>query len=153
MICAKVENGVVVNSALWEKCPDGWIDSDAGIGWTYDGSVFAPPEAPPTTTEQLQQQAKSTRDTAISAPILLPDTDALYQMDYAALANIERAKRKAERTNTTSAMWRLNDNTWRETTLDELNLLIELADERFEAVWLAFHEWDAGDKSEPFVVE
>ena len=51
MICLKIENGVVVNSAIFESAAEGWIESTggAGIGWGYSGGVFTPPA-----TEQTQ---------------------------------------------------------------------------------------------------
>jgi hypothetical protein len=48
MQCAIVENGVVVNSVIADA-PQGenWIESDAGIGYAYDGNTFTAPPLPP----------------------------------------------------------------------------------------------------------
>lgn len=32
MKCVKIENGIVVNSAIFDEAPDGWVESNAGIG-------------------------------------------------------------------------------------------------------------------------
>ncbi len=36
MKCVKIENGIVINSAIFDKAPTGWVKSDAGIGDLYD---------------------------------------------------------------------------------------------------------------------
>lgn len=62
----RVENGMVANATSFEgEKPDGWdapniwIQSDTvGLGWSYDGSVFTPPDPipdPPPTPEQLRK--------------------------------------------------------------------------------------------------
>jgi hypothetical protein len=50
---AIVENGVVVNIAVSEyPLADNWHESEAQIGWTYDGKEFhAPPPPPPPPVE------------------------------------------------------------------------------------------------------
>lgn len=46
MKCVLIEDGVVVNSALFEVCPSNWIESDAGIGFSCVDGVFSAPEKP-----------------------------------------------------------------------------------------------------------
>lgn len=55
---AIIENGVVVNTVVWDGSTD-WtaptgaqvvpipVGADVGIGSTYDGSTFTPPPPPP----------------------------------------------------------------------------------------------------------
>ena len=43
MKCVKIENDVVVNSALFDVCGDGWVESDASIGWIYLNGEFSAP--------------------------------------------------------------------------------------------------------------
>lgn len=53
-VYAVVEDGMVVNTVLWDGVSD-WggskgvvvelsDDSEVGIGWSYDGELFTPPE-------------------------------------------------------------------------------------------------------------
>lgn len=66
MRCVQVENGIVTNAALWGECPTGWIESSAGISWTYaDGEFTAPTvEAVELTTQQKIDALESTQISA-----------------------------------------------------------------------------------------
>lgn len=58
---AVIESGVIVNAVLaddafassqgWQPMPPG-----AGIGWTFDGSTWAPPAAPSVTAEAVRAE-------------------------------------------------------------------------------------------------
>jgi len=57
MICLLVESGVVINSAVFDEVPNGWVAQadGAGIDWTDngDGTFTAPPKPPePPMTDQ-----------------------------------------------------------------------------------------------------
>lgn len=106
----------------------------------------------PLSKEQLSQQAKSTRDTAISENITVFDCEWQVLNDA---ADIRKVIQDAEITNASeddSVMFRLADNSWRETTLSELKQVLAAQVERKRAIWVKFGLWDAGDKSEPFEV-
>lgn len=49
MRAAKIENGVVVNIAIFDELPDGWVDTGdqrVNIGWSFEpDDVFIAPEA------------------------------------------------------------------------------------------------------------
>lgn len=115
---------------------------------------------PTPTTNQLSQQAKMTRESAIQNFHSVVALDgAEFDADEKALGNINRAIRFGESNNlpeTTEQEWRLADNSWRMTTLAEireLKFLVEQAiDTHFQNVWTQFNAWDSGDKSQPFEV-
>jgi hypothetical protein len=66
---AQVENGVVVNVAMFDSdnLPDwasSWVDAadDTAVGGTYDGVTFTPPPAPAPTEEEIRAR----RDTLLA---------------------------------------------------------------------------------------
>lgn len=85
MIFCQIENGVVVNRAVfagalpadWED-RDSWIaDETAQIGWTYDGQNFHEPAAP--TAVITSQAVDAERDRRIAGTFTF--NGALYQLD------------------------------------------------------------------------
>ena len=152
MKCVKVENGIVVNSAMWESCPDGWVESDAGKGWTYENGVFSAPKAAELSDIELALQneanAKSLRDASIDADIEM--FGEIYQVD-----NISLTISKSEKIGATeddSIMYRLRNNLYRETTLAELREIEIAMIVRERSAWDQFYDWDNGDKLSSFVV-
>ena len=113
---------------------------------------------PKPTDEQLNSQAKVTRDDAIESYKGTVEFDgSLFDSSGVSLNNINRAIRIAERDDleeTYLHSWRLADNSWRDTTLAELRevkkLIEQDLDRIFESVWLQFIEWDFGDKKSTF---
>ncbi len=113
---------------------------------------------PKPTDEQLNSQAKVTRDDAIESYKGAVTFDgAEFDSNGNSIDNINRAIRMAERDGleeTHSHTWRLADNSWRDTTLAELREIKKLIeqdlDRIFESAWLQFSDWDSGDKKSPF---
>ncbi|AUR86623.1 hypothetical protein NVP1087A_42 [Vibrio phage 1.087.A._10N.261.45.F9] len=101
---------------------------------------------------QIAQQAKQTRDTAISADIIALEVE--WQMLDDA-SDVRKVLQDSEITNAVdsdSVQFRLADNSWRTTTLAELKQVLALHVSRKREVWAQFNEWDDGDKSQPFEV-
>lgn len=112
---------------------------------------------PEPTTEQLNAQAKATRNDAIERyKGTVEFNGALFDSSKETVDNINYAVRRASQSGATSAHWRLADNSWLETTLDEIVQVRELVqvavDENFENVWNQFTTWDNGDKHHHFKV-
>lgn len=67
MIIAQIENGVVVNVIAIDpdrrpSFTNGWPEAgEAGPGWTYDGSTFAPPAVPSATITTAMVNAERNR--------------------------------------------------------------------------------------------
>lgn len=79
MIGLKVENGVVINSAVFDEIPEGWHEAKdgAGIGWTRGpGGKFSPPvrePAPePTVPEQIEALERKVTARRLREAILTP---------------------------------------------------------------------------------
>lgn len=108
---------------------------------------------PAKTTDEIQLEAQQLRDELTESNIELGETGAIYQIDARSRDNISQANIKAGGSGDLTRQWRLSDNTWRETSLDELNSLVLSYINRKELIWNAFAEWDSGDKSEPFELE
>lgn len=149
------------NNKLYEKSGIDWrvdegLQSLDGLRVATDEEVAAVLN-PQTTPDQLSQQAKATRDTLISANIAVESvqSSAEWQMLDDA-RDIRKILQDAEITNATdtdSVMFRLADNSWRETTLAELKQVLAAHVARKREVWAHFNEWDSGDKSQPFEVK
>lgn len=68
MICIKSENNVVVDSAIFDSCPSGWIEqpTGVGIGWTDNGDgTYSAPVKPAPTAEEVAAEARGKRDRLI----------------------------------------------------------------------------------------
>lgn len=71
MQLAQVEDGIVVNAIEVEpgNIPDwaaGWpqLSGEAWIGWSWDGTSYSPPEAPPPTLEEYRAAVQAHVDAA-----------------------------------------------------------------------------------------
>jgi hypothetical protein len=96
--------------------------------------------------------ATRTRKDALSTVAL---NGHVYDTNARAILSITKTVRLAEEKNaaeTTTANWRLADNTSRLTTLAELRQLLALDDAQFVDVWDQFNAWLAGDRDTAFKV-
>lgn len=99
MRLAQVADGIVIN--VIEVDPQGvpvwatgWPEAgEAGIGWTFDGSTFSPPEAPPPTVEDYRAAvqahvdavaASHLYDGGVSLASYLGSTNAVWAAEAAA---------------------------------------------------------------------
>ena len=124
-----------------------------GLRVATDAEVAAVLNPPKSTDEQIAQQSKQARDEAISANISVLDAE--WQMVDDA-RDVRKVLQDADVTGalyTDSFMFRLADNTWRETTLVELKQVLAAHVARKRDVWAQFNAWDSGDKSQPFEVK
>ena len=103
------------------------------------------------TEEQILYISKQNRNSAV-------DTDLLFDNVYFQVtddcADIKSSLQEASvlgLEDSYSQLWRLADNTWRQTTIAEAKQIVALFVERKQKVWAAFAEWDLGDKSSIFV--
>jgi hypothetical protein len=65
MIGLLVENGVVVNAAVFDTLHEGWVRAvgGAGIGWIHNGDgTFSAPPMPPPTADELAATERLWRD-------------------------------------------------------------------------------------------
>ena len=102
---------------------------------------------------QNERQAKQARDNAISSDIECKG--ALWQClsdakDIRKVINDAETISSAE---TDTAMFRLADNTWRETSLAELREVLIAFVIRKRDIWQQFGVWDASDKLTAFEVK
>jgi len=61
----KVKNGVVVNAAVFNKIPTGWVKApdSVGIGWIDNGDgTFSAPAVPAPTADELAATGRGWRD-------------------------------------------------------------------------------------------
>ena len=103
------------------------------------------------TQDQILTISKQNRNSAV-------DTDLLFDNVYFQVSNdcadIKSSLQEAAilgLEDSYSQLWRLADNTWRQTTIAEAKQIVALFVERKQKVWAAFAEWDAGNKTEVFV--
>ena len=103
------------------------------------------------TRDQILTISKQNRNSAV-------DTDLLFDNVYFQVtddcADIKSSLQEASvlgLEDSYSQLWRLADNTWRQTTIAEAKQIVALFVERKQKVWAAFAEWDLGDKSSIFV--
>ena len=103
------------------------------------------------TQNQILTLSKQNRDSAVDTDILF---DNVYFQVTDDCADIKSALQEASvlgLEDSYSQLWRLADNTWRQTTIAEAKQIVALFVERKQKVWAAFAEWDLGDKSSIFV--
>ena len=103
------------------------------------------------TQDQILTISKQNRNSAV-------DTDLLFDNVYFQVSNdcadIKSSLQEAailSLEDSYSQLWRLADNTWRQTTIAEAKQIVALFVARKQKVWAAFAEWDLGDKSSIFV--
>ena len=103
------------------------------------------------TEEQMLYISKQNRDSAVNADLLF---DNVYFQVTDDCVDIKSSLQEASvlgLEDSYSQLWRLADNTWRQTTIAEAKQIVALFVERKQKVWAAFAEWDLGDKSSIFV--
>lgn len=108
---------------------------------------------PPPTTEQLQQQAKVTRDAAISANLAALDCEWQVLNDAEDIRKVIGDAETVSALDTDIEMFRLANNTWRETTIAELRQVLAAHVARKRSIWSQFGAWDNGTKDSPFTIE
>ena len=105
------------------------------------------------TQNQILTLSKQNRDSAVDADILF---DNVYFQVSNDCADIKSSLQEASilgLEDSYSQLWRLADNTWRQTTIAEAKQIVALFVARKQKVWAAFAEWDLGDKSSVFTYE
>ena len=103
------------------------------------------------TKNRILTLSKQNRDSAVDADILF---DNVYFQVINDCADIKSSLQEASvlgLEDSYSQLWRLADNTWRQTTIAEAKQIVALFVARKQKVWAAFAEWDSGDKSSVFV--
>ena len=103
------------------------------------------------TQDQILTISKQNRNSAVDADILF---DNVYFQVINDCADIKSSLQEAAilgLEDSYSQLWRLADNTWRQTTIAEAKQIVALFVERKQKVWAAFAEWDLGDKTSVFV--
>lgn len=117
-------------------------------------------DTPCPTVEQLQEQAKSTRDNAIDSFVGKVIFDgSSFQASKRSKLDMDGAIRKGALQgylDTDPRPWRLTDNTWRDTTLGEIKQIVDMVEleilQNWESIWSQFNIWDAGAKDTPFII-
>lgn len=97
--------------------------------------------------------AKSVRDTAISANLTALDCEWQVLNDAEDIRKVIGDAEIIGAGETETEIFRLADNTWRETTLAELRQVLAAHVARKRGIWAQFGAWDNGPKTEPFVIE
>ena len=116
-----------------------------------DNNVVEVEESSLLTESQILTLSKQNRDSAVDADILF---DNVYFQVINDCADIKSSLQEASvlgLEDSYSQLWRLADNTWRQTTIAEAKQIVVLFVARKQKVWAAFAEWDLGDKSSIFV--
>ena len=116
-----------------------------------DNNVVEVEESFLLTESQILTLSRQNRDSAVDADILF---DNVYFQVTDDCADIKSSLQEASvlgLEDSYSQLWRLADNTWRQTTIAEAKQIVALFVERKQKVWAAFAEWDLGDKSSIFV--
>ena len=103
------------------------------------------------TQNQILTLSEQNRDSAVNAVLLF---DNVYFQVIDDCADIKSSLQEAAilgLEDSYSQLWRLADNTWRQTTIAEAKQIVALFVARKQEVWAAFAEWDSGNKTEVFV--
>ena len=140
----KLRNEVVIESDL-DYCISNIILNNGVIEETQEDTTL--------TRDQILTISKQNRDSAVDADILF---DNVYFQVSNDCADIKSSLQEASilgLEDSYSQLWRLADNTWRQTTIAEAKQIVALFVERKQKVWAAFAEWDLGDKSSIFTYE
>lgn len=104
---------------------------------------------PSVSTEELEGQAKVSRDEAIDAPIEVHGV--LWDIDSTSRDRMLTAIRAAGRNPARSTVnWVLADNSIRETTAEELEQVLDAYALRMEETFVAHTMWRMGDKKTKF---
>lgn len=105
------------------------------------------------TQNQISTLSKQNRDSAVDADILFDNVYFQVSNDCADIKSSLQEATILGLEDSYSQLWRLADNTWRQTTIAEAKQIVALFVERKQKVWAAFAEWDLGDKSSVFTYE
>lgn len=103
--------------------------------------------------ESNRIKAKSTRDNAVSANITVHGADWQVANDAEDIRKVIGDAETISASEDDTIMFRLADNSWRETTLSELRDVLKANIARKQDVWNQMAVWDSGDKQEPFEVK
>ena len=139
-----LRNEVVVESGL-----DYYI-SDIKLN---NGAVEEIQEDKTLNQNQIMIISKQNRDTAVDADILFDNVYFQVSNDCADIKSSLQEASVLGLEDSYSQLWRLADNTWRQTTIAEAKQIIALFVARKQKIWAAFAEWDSGDKSSVFTYE
>lgn len=112
---------------------------------------------PQPTTEEIAEsnriKAKSTRDNAVSANITVYDAEWQVANDAEDIRKVIGDAETIDASEEDSTIFRIADNSWRETTLSELRDVLKAHIARKQDVWNQMAVWDSSDKQEPFEVK
>ncbi|KJY84833.1 hypothetical protein TW81_02235 [Vibrio galatheae] len=136
----------------WEKYRVQW-HIDNGLVKAHDWDAPPPEVEQPPTKEQLEAQAKVTRDAAVSANLTALGVEWQCLNDAVDIRKVINDAETIGVSEVETEMFRLADNSWRETTLAELRQVLAAHVVRKRDVWAQFGAWDAGDKTEPFTYQ
>lgn len=116
-----------------------------------DNSVVEVEESSLLTESQILTLSKQNRDSAVDADILFDNVYFQVSNDCADIKSSLQEASVLGLEDSYSQLWRLADNTWRQTTIAEAKQIVALFVERKQKVWAAFAGWDLGDKTSVFV--
>ena len=102
---------------------------------------------------QNQRAAKQTRDKAVSANITVHGVDWQVANDAEDIRKVIGDAETISASEDDTTMFRLADNSWRETTLSELRDVLKAHIARKQDVWNQMAVWDSGDKQSEFEVK
>lgn len=139
-----IENGVVVNTILatvaeaqaaypQAVCVDGATGS---IGWLWDGATLSAPPVPPKTPEQLREEAKALRATAVENIKVTTAAGNTFDGDEASQARMSRAILVLSTGAAASVPWVLADNTVIQADIAELTEALALAGAEQARLWV-----------------
>lgn len=140
----KLRNEIVIESDL-DCCISNIALNNGIVSETQEDTTL--------TQNQILTISKQNRDSAVDADILF---DNVYFQVINDCADIKSSLQEATilgLEDSYSQLWRLADNTWRQTTIAEAKQIVALFVARKQKVWAAFAEWDLGDKSSVFTYE
>lgn len=130
-----------------------WYDQ-AVTAWQEQEPVFEPAiKLEDAIIEWHEDLAKTYRESCVNGVINKFGVD--WQVDKAGRDNINEALEYANRKGlpgTETRQWILDDNSLRETTLNELKAVMNAYAERMGEVFASYAQWRAGDKLEPFSI-
>lgn len=133
---AVIDGGIVKNIILADADFAAAIGAvpakGAQIGWTWDGSAFAPPPVAPKTREDL----KADRQAAVDAIQVTVSTGKTFDGDETSQTRMSRAIIGMQAAGVPTLTWVLADNTSTEVSLSELTEALILAGQAQAAVWV-----------------
>ncbi len=129
-----------------------------GLVKPFDWDAPEPEPEPVVTAEELlskrELEAKAERERCIGDVLVMAELDgATFQCANDA-ENLRKVISDADAVGSAEdeeTLFRLADNSWRQTSLAELRLVLQAHILRKQEVWAQFGVWDNGDKLESFV--